>query len=161
VGHAGGRAWDRVRPLQGQGRVRAVVADAAAQHDACVRCLTVLVDLGLVVKPRTTYASRSRAGRPGDELDAEGARPVYQRRITSDTWGTYPIFRFSEAPEISVELVGTPGAPSVGAGEAPTGPRPRPSRTRSPQPSGCVYDPARPKEGHHWTATCRVFGELS
>ncbi|MFI7700240.1 molybdopterin cofactor-binding domain-containing protein [Nonomuraea sp. NPDC049480] len=45
-----------------------------------------------------------------------------RRRITSGDWASYPILRFSEAPEVCVELVEHPGTPSVGAGEAAQGP---------------------------------------
>ncbi len=43
-------------------------------------------------------------------------------RVTSDTWETYPILRFSEVPAVEVEIVARPEQPSVGAGEAAHGP---------------------------------------
>ena len=44
-------------------------------------------------------------------------------RTTAD-WDSYPILRFSEVPEIRVELIDRPDQPSLGAGEASTGPTP-------------------------------------
>ena len=41
--------------------------------------------------------------------------------ITSGTWATYPILRFSEVPAVEVHIVAS-SAPSVGAGEASLGP---------------------------------------
>jgi nicotinate dehydrogenase subunit B len=37
--------------------------------------------------------------------------------VTSDTWETYPILRFSEVPALDVELVGDQRNPSLGVGE--------------------------------------------
>ncbi len=42
--------------------------------------------------------------------------------ITSNTWDTYPILNFSEVPEVVVELLDQPNAPSLGGGEAAAGP---------------------------------------
>ena len=44
-------------------------------------------------------------------------------RTTTD-WESYPILRFSEVPRINVQLLDHPGEPSLGAGEASTGPTP-------------------------------------
>lgn len=43
-------------------------------------------------------------------------------RITSRSWEDYPILRFSEVPEVEVELLDRPDQPSLGAGEATHGP---------------------------------------
>jgi nicotinate dehydrogenase subunit B len=44
-------------------------------------------------------------------------------RITSIDWSTYPILRFSNAPDsIEVHLIDRPGTPFLGAGEAGQGP---------------------------------------
>lgn len=42
--------------------------------------------------------------------------------ITSDTWNTYPIMRFSDVPEIAVVLLDRPEEKPLGAGEAAQGP---------------------------------------
>ncbi len=43
-------------------------------------------------------------------------------RITTRSWEDYPILRFSEVPEVEVELLDRPELPSLGAGEATHGP---------------------------------------
>ncbi len=43
-------------------------------------------------------------------------------RITSDTWERYPILRFTEVPQVQVELMDRPDQPSLGVGEATHGP---------------------------------------
>ena len=43
-------------------------------------------------------------------------------RIVTDSWENYPILKFSEVPEIEVELVDRPELPSLGVGETAVGP---------------------------------------
>ena len=45
-----------------------------------------------------------------------------RQRITSNTWTSYPILRFSEVPEVQVEIIQRPDSEPVGAGEAAHGP---------------------------------------
>ncbi|KPH82733.1 aldehyde dehydrogenase [Bosea vaviloviae] len=42
--------------------------------------------------------------------------------VTSASWESYPILRFSEVPAVSVEIVSRPELPPLGAGEAAQGP---------------------------------------
>jgi nicotinate dehydrogenase subunit B len=42
--------------------------------------------------------------------------------ITSTDWGSYPVFRFNEVPEVEVEVLNQPEAEALGAGEAAQGP---------------------------------------
>ena len=44
------------------------------------------------------------------------------RRITSNDWGTYPILRFDETPDVEVEVLNQPHEEALGAGEAAQGP---------------------------------------
>ena len=43
-------------------------------------------------------------------------------RITSVSWDSYPILRFTEVPEVAVRIVAAPGEPETGAGELAQGP---------------------------------------
>jgi CO/xanthine dehydrogenase Mo-binding subunit len=43
-------------------------------------------------------------------------------RVTSNAWTSYPILRFSEVPEVQVELIARPDMDPLGAGEAAHGP---------------------------------------
>ena len=45
-----------------------------------------------------------------------------RRRTTSRDWASYPILRFSEVPDVQVELIDRPGLPFLGAGEGAQGP---------------------------------------
>src|SRR5437879_7971956 len=45
-----------------------------------------------------------------------------RQRITSTSWTEYPILRFSEVPDVEVEVIQRPEIDPVGAGEAAHGP---------------------------------------
>jgi CO/xanthine dehydrogenase Mo-binding subunit len=105
-----------------RGAYCAVVADVEAEHDVRVRRLAIAVDVGLVVNPDGVRNQIEGGATQATSWTLKERVRFDRRRITSDTWETYPILRFSEAPEVSVELVESPGAPSVGAGEAAQGP---------------------------------------
>ena len=44
------------------------------------------------------------------------------KRISSTDWGTYPILRFNETPDVEVEVLNQPNEEVLGAGEAAQGP---------------------------------------
>ena len=100
----------------------AVVAEVEGAADIRVR--------RLVVGGRRRRGDQSgRRGQPDrgrrhpvDQLDAEGGRALRPHAHPSDTWETYPILRFSEVPEVEVEIVARPTEPAMGAGEAAQGP---------------------------------------
>jgi nicotinate dehydrogenase subunit B len=50
---------------------------------------------------------------------------VFDRtRVTSVDWASYPILRFGDVPELSIELIDRPALPPLGAGEAAATPVP-------------------------------------
>jgi nicotinate dehydrogenase subunit B len=100
----------------------AVVAEVEAVSEIRVRRLTIAVDAGLIVNPdgavnqveggaiqATSWALKERV-----RFDRYG--------VTSDSWETYPILRFSEVPAVDVELLPGDGNPSLGIGETAQGP---------------------------------------
>jgi CO/xanthine dehydrogenase Mo-binding subunit len=101
----------------------AVVAEVAV--DESVRLLRVwcAADAGLVINPDGAInqleggiiQAASWALKEGVRLDTGG--------ISSRDWESYPVLRFSEVPEVSVELVDpTADRPALGVGEAAGGP---------------------------------------
>ena len=100
----------------------AAVAEVEATESVRVRRIVVAVDVGHVVNldgvrnqieggavqaVSWTLKEQVRFGRDG---------------ITSLNWETYPILRFSEAPQVDVVVINRPGLPVVGAGECVAGP---------------------------------------
>jgi nicotinate dehydrogenase subunit B len=87
-----------------------------------VRRLTIAVDVGRVVNPDGVRNQIEGGATQAVSWTLKERVRFDRRRITSSDWESYPILRFDEAPEITVELLSTPGDPSVGAGEAAAGP---------------------------------------
>lgn len=100
----------------------AVVAEVEAIAEVRVRRLCIAVDAGLVINPdgavnqieggaiqATSWACKERVRFDG-------------LTVTSDTWESYPILRFSEVPQVDVELMPGGGNPSLGVGETAQGP---------------------------------------
>ena len=61
--------------------------------------------------------------RPVDQLDAQGTGRCFDHTsVTSRSWATYPILRFGEVPDITVEFITDQSLPPLGVGEASQGP---------------------------------------
>ncbi len=95
-----------------------------AEVDETVRLIRAwaAVDAGLVITP-----DGARNQIEGGIVQAaswtlkEGVR-FADGQVSSSTWETYPILKFSEVPEIFIELVDAPGEPPLGVGEVAHGP---------------------------------------
>ena len=107
---------------KGRGAYCAVVAEVEAEHDIRVRRLTIAVDVGRVVNPDGVRNQIEGGATQATSWTLKERVRFDRRRVTSDDWERYPILLFSEAPQIDVEIVSSPGLPSVGAGEAAQGP---------------------------------------
>jgi CO/xanthine dehydrogenase Mo-binding subunit len=101
----------------------AVVADIEVEETIAVRQVWCAADAGLVINPDGAtnqleggiIQAISWALKEGVRLDQDG--------ISSRDWETYPVIKFSEVPEITVELVGAVSDnPPLGIGEAAGGP---------------------------------------
>ncbi|MEJ5991609.1 molybdopterin cofactor-binding domain-containing protein [Ramlibacter sp. PS3R-8] len=100
----------------------AAVAQVDVQRDVRVRNLWLAVDVGRVVVADGVrnqleggaIQTVSWATREEVRFDAT--------RVTSDSWESYPILRFSEVPAVHISLLDRPAEKSVGAGEATHGP---------------------------------------
>jgi CO/xanthine dehydrogenase Mo-binding subunit len=100
----------------------AVVAEVEAVEEVRVRRLAVAVDAGLVINPDGA-ANQIEGGAIQSTSWTVKERVRFDRfTVTSDTWETYPILRFSEVPAVDVEFL--PGAdnPPLGVGECAQGP---------------------------------------
>jgi nicotinate dehydrogenase subunit B len=100
----------------------AVVADVEAVSEVRVRRLTIAVDAGLVINPDGA-ANQVEGGAVQATSWALKEQVRFDRYgVTSDTWETYPILRFSEVPAVDVELLPGNGNPALGVGETAQGP---------------------------------------
>jgi nicotinate dehydrogenase subunit B len=100
----------------------AVVAEVEAVREVQVRRLTIAVDAGLVINPDGA-ANQVEGGAIQATSWALKEQVSFDRYgVTSDTWETYPILRFSEVPTVDVELLPGNGNPALGVGETAQGP---------------------------------------
>jgi nicotinate dehydrogenase subunit B len=117
-GHGHGIGFARYQ----SGAYCAVVAEVEVDHRVRVRKLTAAVDVGAVVNPDGVI-NQIEGGAVQATSWTVAERVRFDRtRITSTSWETYPILRFSEVPTLDVELIDRPDRPSVGSGEAVAGP---------------------------------------
>jgi CO/xanthine dehydrogenase Mo-binding subunit len=105
-----------------RGAYCAVVAEVEAEHDIRVRRLTIAVDVGRVVNPDGVRNQIEGGATQATSWTLKERVRFDRRRVTSVDWERYPILRFSEAPQLDVQIVPSPELPSVGAGEAAQGP---------------------------------------
>ena len=105
-----------------RGAYCAVVAEVEAESDIRVRRLVVAVDVGRVVNPDGVRNQIEGGAIQSASWTLTERVRFDRRRITSDTWETYPILRFSQTPVVEVTIVDSGAEKSVGAGEAAQGP---------------------------------------
>jgi nicotinate dehydrogenase subunit B len=114
-----GLAFARYKGISGY---CAAVAEVAADTSVSLRRLWLAVDVGRVINPDGVI-NQVEGGAIQSASWALRERVRFDRtRITSVTWESYPILRFSEVPEVAVRIVAAPGEPETGAGELAQGP---------------------------------------
>jgi CO/xanthine dehydrogenase Mo-binding subunit len=107
---------------KGAGAYCAVVAEVEGAADIRVRRLVLAVDVGEVINPDGVENQMEGGAIQATSWVLKEAVRFDRTRITSDTWETYPILRFSEVPAVDVEIIARPEEKTLGAGEAAHGP---------------------------------------
>jgi nicotinate dehydrogenase subunit B len=100
----------------------AVVAEIEGAEDIRVRRLTIAVDVGEAINPDGVINQIEGGAIQATSWVLKEQVRFDRERITSSSWSSYPILRFSEVPEVQVELISRPELDPVGAGEAAHGP---------------------------------------
>jgi CO/xanthine dehydrogenase Mo-binding subunit len=100
----------------------AVVAEIEGAEDIRVRRLTIAVDVGEAINPDGVINQIEGGAIQATSWVLKEQVRFDRERITSSSWSSYPILRFSEVPEVQVELIARPELDPVGAGEAAHGP---------------------------------------
>jgi CO/xanthine dehydrogenase Mo-binding subunit len=91
------------------------------EEEVTVTRLTIAVDVGLVINPDGVINQIEGGAIQATSWALKEAVRFDRERITSDSWESYPILRFSEVPEVDVIIIPS-DQPSVGAGECSLGP---------------------------------------
>lgn len=100
----------------------AAIAEIEGDEEIRVRKLTLAVDVGEAINP-DGVANQIEGGAIQATSWVLKERVRFDRtRITSKSWTDYPILRFSEVPQVEVEVIQRSDIDPVGAGEAAHGP---------------------------------------
>jgi nicotinate dehydrogenase subunit B len=100
----------------------AVVAEIEGAEDIRVKRLTIAVDVGEAINPDGVVNQIEGGAIQATSWVLKERVRFDRQRITSNTWADYPILRFSEVPDVQVELIQRPDSDPLGAGEAAHGP---------------------------------------
>jgi CO/xanthine dehydrogenase Mo-binding subunit len=100
----------------------AVIAEVEGAEDIRVRRLTIAVDVGEAINPDGVINQIEGGAIQATSWVLKEQVRFDRERITSSSWSSYPILRFSEVPEVQVEVIARPELDPVGAGEAAHGP---------------------------------------
>ncbi len=100
----------------------AVVAEVEGEEDIRVKRLTLAADVGEAINPDGVINQIEGGAIQATSWVLKERVRFDRQRITSNSWTEYPILRFSEVPQVQVELIARPDIEPVGAGEAAHGP---------------------------------------
>jgi CO/xanthine dehydrogenase Mo-binding subunit len=100
----------------------AVVAEVEGAEDIRVKRLTLAVDVGEAINPDGVINQIEGGAIQATSWVLKERVRFDRTRITSNSWTEYPILRFSEVPDVEVELIQRPDSDPLGAGEAAHGP---------------------------------------
>jgi nicotinate dehydrogenase subunit B len=100
----------------------AAVAEVEADTDIRVRRLWLAVDVGRVINPDGVINQVEGGAVQSASWTLREQVRFNQEKITSSGWDSYPILRFTQAPEVMVHIIDAPGEAETGAGEIAQGP---------------------------------------
>ena len=100
----------------------AAIALVEGDEDIRVKRLTLAVDVGEAINPDGVINQIEGGAIQATSWVLKERVRFDRQRITSNSWTDYPILRFSEVPEVEVEVIQRSEIEPVGAGEAAHGP---------------------------------------
>jgi CO/xanthine dehydrogenase Mo-binding subunit len=105
-----------------RGALVSVAARVEVEREVLVRNVWCVVDAGLIINPDGAKNQLEGGIVMATSWALKEEVKLGETGIASTTWDTYPILRFSEVPEIEIELVHAPDKPAMGLGEISSGP---------------------------------------
>jgi nicotinate dehydrogenase subunit B len=116
---AQGLAWARYK---NHAAYCAIVAEVTAGENIRVERIWCAVDAGAIVNPDGVCNQIEGGIIQATSWTLKEALDFDDAGITTENWDGYPILRFSEVPDIDIELIEAPELPMLGVGEAAQGP---------------------------------------
>jgi CO/xanthine dehydrogenase Mo-binding subunit len=126
--------WGAVPVAEGRGRgiafaryknssaYCAVVAEIDLLAEPRATQLWIAVDVGEAINPDGVANQIEGGAVQATSWTLKEEVTFTRAEVTSGSWESYPILRFSEVPAVSVEIIPRPELPPLGAGEAAQGP---------------------------------------
>jgi len=122
-GHRDGTGYGAgVARYSGMAGYCAAVAEVEADTDIRLRRLWLAVDVGRVINPDGVINQVEGGAVQSASWTLREQVQFDRDKITSASWDSYPILRFTETPEVRVHIVDAPGEAETGAGEIAQGP---------------------------------------
>ena len=100
----------------------AVVVEVEVDEDISLKNIWCAADAGLVIAPDGAKNQLEGGIIQGASFVMREQVRFENGRVANQTWDDYPILRFSDIPEIEIELIDNPNEPTLGLGEASVGP---------------------------------------
>jgi CO/xanthine dehydrogenase Mo-binding subunit len=100
----------------------AVVVELDVENEIRLKKVWCAADAGLVIAPDGARNQIEGGIIQGASFVMREQIKFADGRVATQTWDDYPILRFSDIPEIEIELVDNPNEPTLGLGEASVGP---------------------------------------
>jgi CO/xanthine dehydrogenase Mo-binding subunit len=100
----------------------AAIAEVEGDEDIRVKRLTLAIDVGEAINPDGVINQIEGGAIQATSWVLKERVRFDRSRITSNSWTEYPILRFSEVPQVEVEVIQRSEIDPVGAGEAAHGP---------------------------------------
>jgi CO/xanthine dehydrogenase Mo-binding subunit len=100
----------------------AVIADIEAAEVIRVRRLWIAVDAGEIINPEGAAHQIEGGAVQACSIALKEAVQFDRLGVTSTSWESYPILRFSEVPEVTTQLLSRPQYSPFGVGECSLGP---------------------------------------
>ena len=100
----------------------AVVVEIEVEEEIQLKKIWCAADAGLVIAPDGARNQLEGGIIQGASFVMREQVRHEDGRVANKTWEDYPILRFSDIPEIEIELIDNPNEPTLGLGEASVGP---------------------------------------
>jgi len=100
----------------------AVVVELEVDNEIRLKKVWCAADAGLVIAPDGARNQIEGGIIQGASFVMREQIKFEDGRVATQSWDDYPILRFSNIPEIEIELIDNPNEPTLGLGEASVGP---------------------------------------
>jgi len=100
----------------------AVVVEVEVEEEVRLKRVWCAADAGLVITPDGARNQIEGGIVMGASFVLKERVRFGEGRVATASWDDYPILRFSEVPEIEIELMDAKNEPALGLGEASVGP---------------------------------------